>query len=89
MFNVTITFDTCTNKTDDFINRITKARTEIFDSFIKDGVIQDFTEDNNRIAFRVSYGGTDRFLEKLSNIIWHFRVLDKKSQITLQAVPAM
>lgn len=89
MFNVTISHHSPENKSESFIERITRARNEIFQNFIKNEVVLDFEETENQIKFKVNYGGTQEFLSKLPNLIWHFRVLDKKSQITLEAVPAV
>ena len=89
MFNVTISFDQPENKREEFVNRIQTARKQILDNFVKNEVIQDFEETENQIKFRVSYGGTQEFLSKLPNLIWHFRVLDKRAEIMLQAVPAV
>ena len=91
MFNVTIKF----NVDEDFIKeeifaRRNKMRKEFFDELVKDGLIENLNEDQKgNVTFRVTFGGTPEFLSKLPKMIWHFRVIDKSSQIKLEAVPAV
>ena len=90
MFEVKISYNIDT----DFIEekalaRRNKMRKEFFDELVKDGLIEELKEEENSTTFKVSFGGTQEFLSKLPKLVWHFRVLDKKAQITLEAVPAV
>ena len=90
MFNVKISYNIDT----DFIEekalaRRNKMRKEFFDELVKDGLIEELKEEENSTTFKVSFGGTQEFLSKLPKMVWHFRVLDKKARITLEAVPAV
>ena len=90
MFEVKISYNIDT----DFIEekalaRRNKMRKEFFDELVKDGLIEELKEEENSTTFKVSFGGSQEFLSKLPKLVWHFRVLDKKAQITLEAVPAV
>lgn len=90
MFNVTIKF----NVDADFIKeeafaRRNKARKEFFDELIENNLIEKFEEKEGEVNFKVTFGGTPGFLSKLPKMVWHFRVIDKSSQIKLEAVPAV
>ena len=90
MFNVTIKF----NVDEDFIKeeifaRRIAARKEFFDELVRDGLIEELVEREGHVSFKVTFGGTPGFLSKLPKMVWHFRVLDKKARITLEAVPAV
>ena len=90
MFEVKISYNIDT----DFIEekalaRRNRARKEFFNDLVKDGLIEELKEEENSTTFKVSFGGTQEFLSKLPKVVWHFRVLDKKARITLEAVPAV
>ena len=91
MFEVKIEFNPNNeNIREDFLMRIAKARKEFFNELIKEGLIENLNEDQKgNVTFRVTFGGTQEFLSKLPKMIWHFRVIDKSSQIKLEAVPAV
>lgn len=90
MFNVTIKF----NVDEDFIKeeifaRRTAARVEFFDELVSNGLIEELVEKEGSVNFKITFGGTQEFLSKLPKLVWHFRVVDKKAQIKLEAVPAV
>ena len=90
MFNVTISFNPNNeNIREETVKRLTAARAAFFDELVKDGLIEELKEEGGHVTFRVTFGGTQEFLSKLPKVVWHFRVLDKKARITLEAVPAL
>ena len=87
MFNVKITYAVDEDYVEEPVfKRRAAARAEFFNELVKDGLIEEFKEEENSITFKVSFGGTQEFLSKLPKLVWHFRVIDKRSQITLEAM---
>ena len=88
MFNVTIKFNPNNeNIREDVLMRRAKARKEFFDELVFNGFIEELKEEEEGyVSFRVSYGGTRQFLDKLPELIYQFRSVDKKSKIMLEAM---
>ena len=83
MFNVKITFNPNNeNIREDFFERRVKARAEFFNNLVEDRLIENLIDDKKgNVSFKVTFGGTQEFLTRLPELVYQFRVVDKKAQI--------
>ena len=87
MFNVKISYNIDTDFIEEkALERRKRARAAFFNELIENGFIEELVEKEGIVTFKTTYGKTQEFLDKLPQLIYQFRVVDKRSKIMLEAM---